>query len=93
MTAKRKRLLADRLAERDETAEPVVKKVHRTGRGRSDPGPVEVGSARACGGVRARYRLAGRTEQIPLREEGGIEGFLRARSSRTRRTPGTSRRV
>ena len=82
LTAKRKRLLRDGLADRDEKAEPVVKKVYgpRTGVV-ADP-------------IRGRFAVAGKrgtsqiveyepdtslrdTEQIPLMEEGGIEGFLR----------------
>ena len=79
MTAKRKKLLLDSLAEQDEVAAPVVKKVH--GRGTAaDPirGLFEVGD-----GVRNRvveYEPDSRlrdTEQIPLQAAGGIEGFLR----------------
>ena len=62
LTAKRKRLLRDGLADRDEDAEPVVKRVHRRGTAaRPDPGSVR--SRRrvrtAGGGVRARLRAAG----------------------------------
>ncbi len=82
LTAKRKRLLRDGLADRDEKAEPVVKKVYgpRTGVV-ADP-------------IRGRFAVDGKrwtsqiveyepdtslrdTEQIPLMEEGGIEGFLK----------------
>ena len=78
ITAKRKKLLLGSLAERDEGAAPVVKKVHRRGTA-ADPirGLYEVGD-----GVRKRvveYEPDSRlrdAEQIPLQEEGGIEGFL-----------------
>ena len=78
MTAKRKKLLLNALAERDEGAAPVVKKVHRRGTA-ADPirGLYEVGD-----GVRKRVveydpdSGLRDTEQIPLQEEGGIEGFL-----------------
>ena len=79
LTAKRKTLLKASLAHRDETAEPVIKKVHRE----------EV----APDALRGRYSVTidGRpavveyepdtdlrdTEQIPLLEEGGIESFIR----------------
>ena len=79
MTAKRRKLLRTALAERDEGAEPVVKRVHR-GYVPADPirGLFEVRT-----GGRQRFveyepdpRLRD-TEQIPLQEEGGIEGFVR----------------
>ena len=79
MTAKRKSLLRTGLASRDETAEPVMKKIHKRGT-EADP-------------LRGRFEATvnGRptvveyepdtdlrdTEQIPLQEEGGIEAFLR----------------
>ena len=78
MTAKRKKLLQTALAERDETAEPVVKKVHGRGAAASPiQGLFEFGDG-------TRRRVAEYepdtelrdTEQIPLQEEGGIEGFL-----------------
>ncbi len=79
MTAKRKKLLQTALAERDETAEPVVKKIHRRGAVAS---PIE-GLFEVREGARGRVveyepDTAKRdTEQIPLQQEGGIEGFLR----------------
>ena len=78
MTARRRKLLQTALAERDETAEPVVKKVHGRGAAASPiQGLFEFGDGR-------RWRVAEYepdtelrdTEQIPLQEEGGIEGFL-----------------
>ena len=79
MTAKRKRLLQASLAERDETAEPVIKKVHRSGT-EADPirGLYEVATGPRHRVVECEADTELRdTEQIPLQEEGGIEGFLR----------------
>ena len=79
MTAKRKRLLQVCLAERDDTAEPVIKKVHRHGPV-ADPirGLHEVsdGSQQRVVEYESDTELRD-TEQIPLQEEGGIDGFLR----------------
>ena len=79
LTAKRKKLLKTLLASRGETAEPVIKAVHR--------------KAAEPDALRGLYQVAidGKptvvqyepdtdlrdTEQIPLLEEGGIEAFLR----------------
>jgi len=79
MTAKRKKLLQTALAERDETAEPVVKKVHRRV-AVADPmrGLIEVHEGASRRVVECEPDSALRdAEQIPLEEEGGIEGFLR----------------
>ena len=79
MTAKRKRLLQSRLGETDEIADPVVGKVHRTGT-LADPirGWYEVGKGRTRRVVEYVTDTALRdVELIPLREEGGIVGFLR----------------
>ena len=79
MTAKRKRLLQSRLGETDEIADPVVGKVHRTGT-LADPirGWYEVGEGRTRRVVEYVADTALRDEElIPLREEGGIVGFLK----------------
>ena len=79
MTAKRKKLLLNSLAERDEGAAPVIKKVHRRGTV-ADPirGLYEVGDGVQKRVVEYESDSGLRdTEQIPLQEEGGIEGFLR----------------
>ena len=79
LTAKRKRLMRDMLAERDEEAKAVVKKVHS----RSvvaDPmrGRFSVGHGSRSRVVEYEPDTKRRdTEQISLLEEGGIEGFLR----------------
>ena len=79
LTAKRKGLLRAVLASRDEAAAPVIKKIHKLG-AVSDPirGLIE-------GTVDGRRRIVEYepdselrdTEQVPLLDEGGIEGFLR----------------
>ena len=79
LTAKRKKLLQTGLADRDETAEPVIKKVHRRGTV-SDPirGLYEVGDGSEARVVEFEPDSELRdTEQISLQEEGGIKGFLR----------------
>ena len=79
MIAKRKKLLQTALAERDEAAEPVVKKVHRRG-AVADPlqGLFEVRKTARPGVAEYEPDVEMRdTEQISLGEESGIEGFLR----------------
>ena len=78
LTVKRKKLLQTALAERDERAEPLVKKVHPSDTA-ADPirGLYDVGDDSASRVVEYEPDSELRdTEQIPLREEGGIEGFL-----------------
>jgi len=80
LTAKREKLLQTALAERDEAAHPVVRKVHKPGRAEADS-------------LRGRYAatIDGKpavveydpdtelrdTEQVPLLEDGGVEAFFR----------------
>ncbi|MDQ7837802.1 MAG: class I SAM-dependent DNA methyltransferase [Thermodesulfobacteriota bacterium] len=80
LTAKRQKLLQSALAEKDENAAPVIKKVHKPGKVKDDP-------------LHGRYAVMLRgkpavveyepdsdlrdTEQVPLLEEGGIEAFFR----------------
>ena len=78
MTVKRKRLLRTALAEREEGAEPVVKKVHRRG---TVVSPIQglFGLGEGARGRVVEYESDTElrdTEQIPLREGGGIDGFL-----------------
>ena len=78
MTLKRKKLLLGSFAERDEAAAPVVKKMHRRGTV-TDPirGLYEVDDGVQKRVVEYEPDSGLRdTEQIPLQEEGGIEGFL-----------------
>jgi len=78
-TAKRQKLLQSALAEKDQAAAPVIKRVHKAGKVEADP-------------LHGRYAvtLDGKpcvveyepdsdlrdTEQVPLLEEGGIEAFF-----------------
>ena len=79
LTAKRKKLLQTALAARDEAAEPVVKRVHRRG---TAPDPIR-GLFESRDGSKTRVveyepdTALRDTEQIPLKEGDGIEGFLR----------------
>ncbi|WP_419941185.1 type I restriction-modification system subunit M [Candidatus Palauibacter sp.] len=79
LIAKRKKLLQAELTERDERAEPVVKKVH--GRGTVADRIRGLYEAGADSGSRVvEYEPDSElrdTEQIPLQEVGGIEEFLR----------------
>ncbi len=79
LTAKRKNLLRTALASRDEAAAPVVKKIHKLGAG---PNPIRGLVEAAVDGRRrvVEYEPDSElrdTEQVPLLDEGGIEGFLR----------------
>ena len=78
--SKRQKLLQSFLAEKDEAAAPVIKKVHKAGKVEADP-------------LHSRYAVTldskpcvveyepdsdlRDTEQVPLLEEGGIEAFFR----------------
>ena len=80
LTAKRKTLLKTSLANRDETAEPVIKVVHRTGT--VEPDPLRGLFAATVKGRPAVVEYEPDTdlrdtEQVPLLEEGGVEAFLR----------------
>ena len=80
LTAKRKKLLQDILAERCLHAEPVVKKLHKRGSFAADPvrGVFERVDGRRTVVVEFEPDPQLRaTEQIPLLEDGGIETFLR----------------
>ena len=80
MTAKRKTLLQTSLAVRNESAEPVIKKIHKPSRIQADPIRGLFEST-----VNGRNRVVEYepdtelrdTEQIPLKEGGGIEAFMR----------------
>ena len=79
LTAKRMKLLKTALAQRDEHAAPVIAKVHEAGE--VDPCPIRgLIEAGADGTARVvEYEPDPElrdTETAPLREEGGIEGFL-----------------
>ncbi|MGQ9780185.1 MAG: type I restriction-modification system subunit M [Bacillota bacterium] len=78
--AKWLKLLQTALAERDEAAQPVIKRVH--GRGKVEPNPIfGLFAVTLDGGTRVvEYEPDPElrdTEQVPLLEEGGIEAFFR----------------
>ena len=80
LTAKRKRLLQDDLAERREDAEPVVKRMHRTSSVTVDPlrGIFEATDRRSAVAVEYEHDPQLRdAEQVPLLEQGGIDAYLR----------------
>ena len=79
LTAKRYKLLQTALAVRDEAAEPVIKKTHKSG---TEPNPLQGLFSAAVDGKPAVVEYEPDTdlrdtEQIPLTEEGGIDAFLR----------------
>jgi type I restriction enzyme M protein len=86
LTAKRKRLLQRDLAERHEEAAPVIKKVHRPGKGGSSAAvqtdPLHGRYAATVGGKACVVEYEPDSElrdaeQVPLLEPGGIEAFIR----------------
>ncbi|MGB3219346.1 MAG: N-6 DNA methylase, partial [Anaerolineae bacterium] len=79
LTGKRLKLLQSGLAQRDETAMPVIKKTHKKG---VAPDPLRGLCAATIGGKPAVVEYEPDpdlrdTEQIPLLEPGGIEAFIR----------------
>ena len=79
MTAKRIGLLKTSLAERDESAEPVVKKVYKPGKAEEDPIRGFYASPAGEGELIVTYEPDSAlrdTEQVPLLEEGGIDAFF-----------------
>ncbi len=80
LTAKKLKLIQNKLARRDEAAEPVIKKVHRTGKAEADPlrGLFEATvEGKLCVAEYEPDTELRDTEQVPLLEEGGIEAFIR----------------
>ena len=80
LTAKRIKLLKSALAERDETAEPVISRTHKPGKAEPDPihGRYEMTIDRKRCIVEYETDSELRdTEQIPLLEPGGIEAFIK----------------
>jgi type I restriction enzyme M protein len=82
------KLIVDAVSWRDESASPVIRKVHKPGKSQPDPlrGLFELPSksGRGAGGEGARRLVEFEPdselrdfEQIPLLEEGGIEAFIR----------------
>ncbi|AGB48889.1 type I restriction-modification system methyltransferase subunit [Methanomethylovorans hollandica DSM 15978] len=80
LTAKRQKLVQNSLAQRDESAERVVSKVHRLGKTEADPLKGLFEATVNGKHVVVEYEPDSElrdTEQIPLMEEGGIESFIR----------------
>jgi type I restriction enzyme M protein len=80
LTAKRKKMLQTMLASTDESAEPIIKKIHKQGIAEVDPlhglYKVEIDGKLHV----LEYESAGKdlkdNEQVPLLEDGGIEAFF-----------------
>ena len=80
LTAKRKKLLQNELAQRDEKAEPVIKKVHKKGKAEVDPIRGLFANPVGDKALVLEYEPDSDlrdTEQVPLLEDGGIEAFIR----------------
>ncbi|NER33231.1 MAG: SAM-dependent DNA methyltransferase [Oscillatoria sp. SIO1A7] len=76
---KRKKLLQGRLAEADETAAPVIKKIHKPGKVKPNPlyGLFEAEvKGKVCTVEYEPDTNLRDSEQVPLLEEGGIEAFF-----------------
>jgi len=79
ITGKRQKLLQTELAQRDETAAPVYRKINKPGK--AEPDPLRGRYAEESDGKTyvVEYEpdsVLRDTEQVPLLEEGGIEAFL-----------------
>jgi len=91
---KRLKLLQMGLAQNDESAKPVIRKVHKPGKAKPAPlwGCYESRRKEArVGRVRTGHRLA-RSEQVPLLENGGIEASSIAKCCHTCPMPGSTNR-
>lgn len=80
LTAKRLKFLQGSLAERDEAAKPVIRKVHKPGK--IAPDPIRGRYAETIGGKACVVEYEPNSdlrdsEQVPLLDEGGIEAFIR----------------
>jgi len=79
LTAKRLKLLQNSLARKDESAVPVIKKVHKPGKAEADPlhGRFEATvNGKLCVVEYEPDSELRDSEQVPLLEEGGIEAFI-----------------
>lgn len=80
LTAKRLKLLQTALAHKDEKAEPIIKKLHKVGKAKSDPlaglFEIEIDGKTRIVEYEPDSELRD-SEQIPLQEEGGVEGFFK----------------
>ena len=80
LTAKRKNLLQNALASREDAAAPVIKKAHKPGAVEPDPIRGLIETALDGQSTVVEYEPdpdLRDTEQVPLLDEGGIEAFLR----------------
>lgn len=80
LTAKKLKLLQNNLARKDETAVPVIKKIHKAGKVEADSlnGLFEATvNGKLCVVEYEPDTELRDTEQVPLLEEGGIEAFIR----------------
>jgi type I restriction enzyme M protein len=79
LTAKRLKLLQNSLARKDESAVPVIKKVHKSGKAEADPlhGRFEATvNGKLCVVEYEPDSDLRDTEQVPLLEQGGIKAFI-----------------
>jgi type I restriction enzyme M protein len=80
LTAKRAKLLQLALAQRDEVAEPVIRRLHKPGKVKPDPlhglFPVTIGGKVCVVEYEPDSDLRD-TETVPLLESGGVEAFFR----------------
>jgi type I restriction enzyme M protein len=80
LTSKRLKLIQNSLARRDETAVPVIKKIHKAGKVEANPlnGIFEATlNGKLCVVEYEPDTELRDAEQVPLLEEGGIEAFIR----------------
>lgn len=80
LNAKRIKLIQSALAQKDESAEPIITRIHKPGKAKADPlhGLFEVTLAGKKQIVEYEPDTEMRdTEQVPLLEKGGIEAFVR----------------
>ncbi len=80
LTAKSRGLLKTALAKRDDSAEPILKKVYKPGKAEADPIRGLYSTPFGDQGSVVEYEPDSTlrdTEQVPLLEEGGIEAFFR----------------
>lgn len=80
LTAKRERLLQSSLAERDEGAERVIRRIHKPSKVAADPlhglFPATIAGKRCVVEYEPDSDLRD-TESVPLKEPGGVEAFIR----------------
>lgn len=79
LTAKRTKLVQNALAERDESGEPVIKRAHKAGKAEADPIHGIYETMINGKPIVVEYETdtdLRDSEQVPLLEEGGIDGFI-----------------